>query len=234
MNNIIISLTSYGTRLKLVTKTVFSILYGTIRPTKICLTLFKDDVKFIPAELQLLIDNNIVELLFADENLKSHLKYFYCLQKYNTYKIITIDDDIIYPKDLIEKLIKHDDDKSIIANCGHTIQKDLRYNYDKPTIKNSHKNLGLGAFGILYQPNCFDIYQPKIEEIKNILHNDDVYLKVLEIRNKKSVLILNTDEKNYKLIDTGKNNLHTENWNGRTNIEMKAFLKDFEMLKSLT
>ena len=83
MNNIIISLTSYGTRLKLVPKIIFSILIGTIKPAKICLTLFKDDVKFIPAELQLLIDNNIVELLVADENIKSHLKYFYCLQKYN-------------------------------------------------------------------------------------------------------------------------------------------------------
>ena len=233
MTDVIISLTSYGTRLKLVPKTIFSILCGTIKPYKIVLTLYKEDLKFIPKELQLFIDHNIIELLIADENLKSHLKYFYCLQKYSNYKIITIDDDIIYPKTLIEKLLLNDDNESIIAYRGHTIKNDLKYNYDRPTLKNSHKNIGLGAFGILYQPHCFDLCQPKIEEIKNIIHNDDVYLKVLEIRNKKSVLILNTDKNLYKLIDTGKDNLHTENWKGRTAKEMESFNKDFEKLKLL-
>ena len=93
----IVSLTSYKPRLKYVPIVINRILKGTLLPKKIILNLYKDDVQYITPDLQKLIDNKKVELLVCNENLRSHLKYFYVMQKYRDLPIITIDDDTIYP-----------------------------------------------------------------------------------------------------------------------------------------
>ena len=73
---VIVCLTSYNERLKNCSRSIFSILNGTYKDVKIVLTLYKDDIKFIPEDLKLLIDNNIVELIIAEENYEEFNKKF--------------------------------------------------------------------------------------------------------------------------------------------------------------
>lgn len=99
MIDCIVSLTSHTkSRLEQLPKFLFnSLLKYNKTNFKVVLTLYKDDIQYITKDLQALIDNNLIELIVAEENLKSHLKYFYVMQKYKDLPIITIDDDIVYP-----------------------------------------------------------------------------------------------------------------------------------------
>jgi len=230
MNEIIVSLTSYGNRLKLVTKTIYSILNGNSTPIHIVLTLFKSDLKNIPEDLKLFIDIGLIEIIEAPINLKSHLKYFYVMQKYSNHKIITIDDDIIYPKKFIDFLVENYNKDCIVGNRGHKLQKISKYEYSPFVKGQGHRFLALGAFGVLYPEKVFENYKPDIEEINKILHNDDVYLKLLALRNNKQVKLLNKNLA-YLMLDTKNDNLHTENWKGRTQKEMNFFKEEFEKFK---
>lgn len=230
-DKIIISLTSYDSRMKLAAKSIYSILKGTYKNIHIVLTLYKDDIKNIPEELKLFIDNDLIEIIEVDANLKSHLKYFYAMQKYKDNYIITIDDDFIYPINFIENLIKHKHKKVIVAARGH-ILKTSKYDYTSIPIKNkiSLNNLGLGAFGIIYPPSCLTLSNDNIKEIEKILHNDDVYLKILELRNEIPTMILNLPANSYTELKTNTDNLRTENWKGRTQTEMNFFSEELNRL----
>ena len=105
-NTIIVSLTTHSIRLQQVAKTaIFSIIKNTYKNIHICLTLYKDDVKNIPEDLKFLIDEQFVELIVVDKDLGPHLKYFYVMKKYKENPIITVDDDIIYPPEMIEDMV---------------------------------------------------------------------------------------------------------------------------------
>ena len=45
-----------------------------------------------------------VNIIYNEENLKPHLKYFYTMQLYREYAIITLDDDLGYSYDTFESL----------------------------------------------------------------------------------------------------------------------------------
>lgn len=108
MIDCIVSLTSHTkSRLEQLPKFLFnSLLKFNKTNFKVVLTLYKDDVQFITEDLQTLIDNYLVELIIAEENLRSHLKYFYVMQKYRDLPIITIDDDMIYPVQMFDYMLE--------------------------------------------------------------------------------------------------------------------------------
>ena len=185
---IIISLTTHLIRLKTVTKTaIFSILKNTYKDIHIVLTLYKDDVKLIPEDLKLLIDNNIIELIITDTDLGPHLKYFYAMKKYRKNPIITIDDDFIYPEDTIENLVSFYNkfSNSIISRRAFVIQKPLNYRRMlnaglSKIFKPSYLNFATGCGGILYPPDILKISDDYITDILKMKYDDDFYLKALE------------------------------------------------------
>jgi hypothetical protein len=204
MNNtkVIVSLTSHDLRLKndTTTKVIFQILKGTFKDIKVCLTLYKDDVKLIPAKLKQLIDLGQVELIVADKDLGPHLKYFYAMQKYRNLPVITIDDDVLYPLNMVEKLYKaHLENKGCVIgrrcfDIGIKNGKLTSYNewilkYTK--IKTpTHKIFATGIGGVLYPANCLKLNENYIDEILTIKYDDDFYLKALEVRNDLKILTI--------------------------------------------
>lgn len=199
---VIVSLTSHDLRLKndTTTKVIFQILKGTFKDIKVCLTLYKDDVKLIPAKLKQLIDLGQVELIVADKDLGPHLKYFYAMQKYRNLPVITIDDDVLYPLDMVEKLYKayKDNMGCIIARrCFHITSSNGKLNSYHDWLKHftgiikepTHKIFATGIGGILYPEDCLNLSEDNIEEIMGIRFDDDFYLKALEVR--KNLKIVN-------------------------------------------
>lgn len=189
---VIVSLTSYGNRMKYVPKVIFSILNGTYKSIHIVLTLYKDDVKFIPKELKILIDNDIIELITAEENLRPHLKYFYVMKKYKTVPIITIDDDNIYFPKLVEDFMKeYNKNSNIVISrlCREMTFTKGKINKFQKWIWHTKKEIpsriihALGAAGTFYPPDCLKISDVMLPEIYKCLRADDIYLNVLEIRN---------------------------------------------------
>lgn len=188
---VIVSLTSYPERFKNLTKVFNSIYENTILPLKIVLTLQTKDVKLIPEDLRNYIKEHGIEILTYDENIKCHLKYFCVMQKYRELPIITIDDDIIYTKDLIESLydtyLKHPDcvcarrvhKITFNSNGGIKNYNDWKMEYKYGTIP-AFNLFATGVGGVIYPPDILHITDDNLPEIRKCITADDIYLKYLE------------------------------------------------------
>ncbi|MDR0763178.1 MAG: hypothetical protein LBF01_01600, partial [Bacteroidales bacterium] len=101
---LIVSLTTHGKRIYEVYLAIESILRQTLKPNKIILWLSKN--KFNENNIPLILKKQQqrgLEIAFC-EDVKSYTKLIPTLQMYPQAVIITVDDDILYPFDLIENL----------------------------------------------------------------------------------------------------------------------------------
>lgn len=213
--DIIVSFTTYKPRLPYVHIMIKTLLENTMKPYKIVMTLYNEDTKYITKELQKYIDDGIVELIVCDKDLRSHKKYFYAMQKYREYPIITVDDDVLYSKDLIKSLYE-----SYLKepNCIHG-RRARKISYDKNGFCKKYNNWPLfkehtnktddilftGIGGILYPPNILNIKDSNIETIDKYISVDDIYLFYLaRIKNIKNIWVKN-DENTPKTISGTQN-----------------------------
>lgn len=199
---VIVSLTSH-TKERLANVPYFlfhSILKYQYDYVKVVLTLYKDDVQNIPPKLKEMIDLGLVELIVAEKNLRCHLKYFYTMKKYRNLPIITIDDDSIYPKEMIPDFLKNAEKypNTIIARSARLIEKGKSYKYwtgiicgiTTATFNNNYVNqirtdINPEGFGGIYYPaNILDVNDSMIPEILEFPRADDIYLTVIEQRKK--------------------------------------------------
>lgn len=105
-STIVVSLTSYGRRVnKTVYFTILSILNQSLPPKKIILWLDSDNWNNdnIPSKLKKLVEYNLLEINYT-EDIRSFKKLIPTLKLYPDDVIVTVDDDVIYSKFLLEKL----------------------------------------------------------------------------------------------------------------------------------
>ena len=104
---IIVSMTSWKKRIINVKYVVSAILQGTKKPDKIILNLSTDEFqdKHIPIDLKLLEKYTIFEINWVKENTKAFKKIIPTMELYPDSIIISIDDDIIYPRLFIETIL---------------------------------------------------------------------------------------------------------------------------------
>lgn len=119
---IVVSLTSYPSRIKKVSYAIKSLMLQTVRPDRIVLWLselqFPD--KKLPKNLEALVKKG-VEVRFTKDDLISHKKYYYALKQQRPDEVvITFDDDLIYDNRTIERLVAVHKDfpKSVVVNRG--------------------------------------------------------------------------------------------------------------------
>ena len=195
---LIVALTSYRQRFDKLNLVLESILNNTMKPSKIVLSIYKEDIVFLTKQLKYMLKKNNIELIVTDIDLKSHKKYFYVMKKYRDYAIITIDDDIIYTKDLIESLynsyLKYPN--CIHARRVHKIQfKNNRILPYEKWIKQYTLEFNPSFYlfptsggGTLFPPNILNISDSNLDEIYKCITADDIYLKYLS--RKKNIKIV--------------------------------------------
>lgn len=107
---IIVSFTSYPPRINGVHQVVESLQRQTVQADEIVLYLSMDEFPdmdvALPEELKGMIGQKGFRVVWVRGNLKSHKKYYYALQEYKDAVVITVDDDKIYARTMIEDLIK--------------------------------------------------------------------------------------------------------------------------------
>lgn len=105
--NIIASLTTYPARIDTVWIAIETIMRQSVKPDVIELWLAEEQFNGIDSLPQSVFDLQLrgLTIRFCDD-LKSHKKYFYTLQEHNNDLVILFDDDMFYPTDTIEKLLK--------------------------------------------------------------------------------------------------------------------------------
>lgn len=107
-NSIIISFTSYPARINNVWLVLECMFRQTILPDKIILYLSEEQyptIDFVPPNIKRYICQ-LFEIRIIKGDYKSHKKYYYTQHDFPNKSIITIDDDIIYPTYLVERLSK--------------------------------------------------------------------------------------------------------------------------------
>lgn len=189
---IIVSLTSYPGRINIVPGTIASLLNQTYKPDRIILWLGKE--KF-PNETLPNIYRRIkecgVEIEFR-KDLRSHTKYFYAMKENPDSIVITVDDDRIYNKHLVEKLVaSYEKNKNCISaarvhkmtfsNDGNlNPYNDWVYEFPDHVGTKSFSYFPTGVGGVLYPPHLLSDNIFDIESINNVCHNhDDLWLKIM-------------------------------------------------------
>ena len=149
------------------------------------LFLFKKDMKKYNLTL------NGINIITVNEDLKPHKKYYYAMNKYRDYAIITVDDDIIYSHDMLISLINsYLDHPNIVSGRRSHIMEYKKNgelgNYmswikEQKKIKEADFNIFLtGCGGIIYPPDIFQINERYLKIINETLTTDDITLKYFE------------------------------------------------------
>lgn len=191
-HEIIVSLTTYGRRIHDVATTIESIMQGSYLPNRIVLWLGENmrDVA-LPIALQRQQKRGL-EIAFC-EDLGAAKKLIPTLRKYPDAAVITIDDDVIYNYDMVEKLVNahHRHSKDVIANVvsriglksNRSIQRYRRWRNVAEADNVSHLNFAKGCGGVLYPPHAFD---NDVLDEKTLMQlcrtTDDVWFYVMELK----------------------------------------------------
>ncbi|MBQ8146938.1 MAG: hypothetical protein IJ039_09160 [Clostridia bacterium] len=134
---VIVSLTSMTHRINCVHLAIKSLMLQTYKPDRIVLWLVKDEfpnLNELPKEL-LELQKYGLEIIHCSKNLYGHKKYFYALKEQKPNEVvITYDDDIIYPVNSIELLMKaHTKYKSaIVCNRAQACELNKDGSYINP------------------------------------------------------------------------------------------------------
>lgn len=234
----IVSFTTFGERIKYCEKMIETLKSQSYKDFHIVITLWEGDVKYISENFNRYIENNEIELIVTNDDLKSHKKYFYVMQKYWDKPIITVDDDRYYYPDTIEKLVKFHEKypKYIVANCAIRLKilngnlLPLSYwNIRLEENEVSYMAMAEGFGGILYPEKCFNNLEKETNRINKCLYDDDLFLKVLEIEHEIPVVATGnpgSHSEDNNIQEMLKYNLHRNQ--NKDNINRNNMVKLFE------
>lgn len=246
----IVSLTTFPARIERVWLTIESILRQDDKPNSIILWLYKGEFKgkdSLPIKL-IKLENRGLEIKFCDENLMPHKKYFYTLKENPKANIITIDDDMFYPPNLISNLKRFHTryPKSIICPITRRINIDIEkvYPYSswtviKTNIEPSLELLTMGGGGTLFPKDTLDSEVNNIDSLKETaLKADDLWLKIMSLKKGTKIVsiageysryfILNLHRSKVKLMDSNiggnQNDIIFKNLLDRYKIKNESFI----------
>lgn len=193
----IVSVTSYPARIHAAATALRTLTEQTVPADRIILWLaeeqFPEREQALPPDLLTLLTDGQVQLRWCPEDLAPHKKYFYAMQDYPEAVIITTDDDILYPKTMIEELMRgyllYPDCVSAVRTHLMTFSPDgklLPYDqwvqeYDGQRMQPSRQLMAVGVGGVLYPPHRLSNVLFRADTIRHTcLMADDLWLKAIE------------------------------------------------------
>lgn len=205
---VVVSMTTYRPRMGVAYTALKSLLFQSYKPDKIVLYIEAKDKAFLGKRLNKLKKYGITIEVRDDIGIRSHKKYYYSLKEYPNALVITVDDDMIYRKDLLELLIKKHREypDAVCAKRTHRIQisslgtlspyreweKECR-----DIIVPSYELCATTGAGTLYPPSILPAEAFDVELIRKLApYCDDIWLKFIETAN--NIKVVRTDG-NYDL-----------------------------------
>lgn len=191
-SQIIVSLTTHGKRIYDVHATIESIMQGSVKPNKIVLWISEDYRNTIlPLTLQKQ-KNRGLEIKYC-KDIRSYTKLIYALKMYPDASIVTIDDDIIYPHDLLEHLVNaHLESPDCICanwireyprNLGENYMSILKWKQLFDATEISERYFFEGFAGVLYPPYSLDseVFNEKVF-LDICKYADDVWFNAMALK----------------------------------------------------
>lgn len=191
-HDIIVSLTTHGKRIFDVAFTIESIMQQTVKANKIILWLGYDDKeKTIPQALKNQMKRGL-EISYC-QDIRAYTKLIPSLKTYPDAAIITIDDDLLYEYDIIERLITaYKNEPRFIHACrvhriGIDANKQLKpyskWEWHTSEIGPNKYNFVTGVGSVLYPPHCFDDEVLNQEAFMRLSkYNDDIWYTAMAIK----------------------------------------------------
>lgn len=229
---IIVSLTSYPKRIVGVSRVIKSLFEQTIKADKIILWLslleFPEKEQSLPLDLISLKGTQAFQIHWVKENLKSHKKYYYALQKYKKDIVITVDDDIYYSITMIQELLEayYQFPNAIVARNVRMILRqnneianyDMWGNCDRYILSRRHDLCAIGWGGILYPPHIVnDRWFDRFAIENNCPYQDDLWLKFNEILDGIPVVYAGKKKEDIIILDAQECALYEDNIMGNQN-----------------
>ena len=193
---IVVSLTSYGKKIHEVYLVVESIFQQTVKANKIVLWLSEKDfsIETLPIVLKRQMERGLEIRLCKD--VRSYTKVIYAFKEYAGCHIISVDDDMVYPFDMIEQFVEayQKNQRRVYFNKGHKMLLHKSKKSMLPYIEwcrageaqgSSLFYLPLGVYGIFYPDG---IMKQEVLNEKVFLDicptADDVWFKAMTLMNR--------------------------------------------------
>ncbi|MCE9789964.1 hypothetical protein [Shewanella chilikensis] len=240
-----VSLTTYSSRVHDVYLTIESLGRQSLKPNNIILWLDESEftLEELPASLKRLSKRGL-KIEFCD-NYKSYKKLLPSLLLFPSDHIITVDDDVMYPMDFIERLAfeAYKSPNTVICNHAHQIvagRKGLlpyrNWVHGTNELNAQDSILPVGVGGVLYPKNTFQGQPMEYSKIRELAPStDDLWFKIMAYRNavKARKIRSNTDfESNFLQIPGSQViSLFEENLGSNQNDnQLKNILREFDCL----
>lgn len=189
---IIVSLTSIRDRLFDITTTIESLLRQTLKPDRIILWL--DQAKIQELDLPLMLRSQRergLSIRFC-EDIGPHTKLIPVLRQYPDATVITVDDDILYPSNLVERLVYNHKQRPTEILCLRA-RRILMPTFGGTNYAEHWPNflaegaglhiVPLGVGGVLYPPRCLDPEVFNLEAQRELAPRaDDVWFKAMSLK----------------------------------------------------
>lgn len=191
---IVVSLTTYGKKIHEVYLVIESIFQQTLKPNKIVLWLSEKDfsIETLPVVLKRQMERGLEIRLCKD--VRSYTKVVYAFKEFAGCHIISIDDDIVYPFDMIEQFVTayRKNNRSVLFNKGHEMLLDKTKKCMLPYIEwcrageakgKSLLYLPLGVYGIFYPDGIMSQEVTNEKVFMDICPMaDDVWFKAMTLK----------------------------------------------------
>ena len=161
--DVIVSVTSYSQRMLEAALAIESIMEQTMKANRIVLWVAHEDFKHIPISLKMLQARGL-EIMECDD-LRSYKKLIPSLRQFPKDVIITIDDDVFYNQDILERLISAYQKNPTMIYCSRAYRVGLTKEglllpygqWISASEKDAdRRNFFVGSGGVLYPPHCLD------------------------------------------------------------------------------
>lgn len=202
---LVVSLTTHSKRIHSVFHTIESIFQQTYKPNRVVLYVNED--KFseeeLPETLKMQMKRGL-EVRFV-KDVRSYTKLVYALVDFPEANIITVDDDLMYPFDMIERLVKaHLHHPEAICSIAARTMIKLRsrefdtYQHfqfeDLEQDQISTKYIAEGFAGVLYPPHSLHEDVTNAERFLELApHTDDLWFKAMSLLKGTPILLLHRD-----------------------------------------
>lgn len=196
---LIVNITSYDARFDDLELSLYSIFTQTLMPDRLILWLSDEySLATLPYSITKYIKNGL-EIRFV-KDIGSYTKVIYALKEFSDSIIVTADDDVIYPKDWLEKLYI-----SYIANpqdiqvhrAHRIVTKDKKIapyeNWNKHVEEETsgYNNFLTGVGGVLYPPKCFTKEVLREDLFLELAPNaDDVWLWFMALVSNRKIRVV--------------------------------------------
>ena len=248
-HEVVVSLTTYGIRIHKVYLAIESIMQGSVKPNHIVLWLSEDEFKgkALPVSLQKQIKRGL-QIEYC-KDVRSFTKLTPSLKKFPEACIVTIDDDIMYDFDTLERLM-NTHKSNLNAVCANRIHRMILDENNMPisymdwdwcinNYDDSKLNFLTGVGGVLYPPHVFTDEVLNEDVFMDICkYADDVWFNAMLLLNNVPIIKSYTNSPNGQdYVDVsevqyvGLCHENTNAVNCRNDIQIKAVWEKYEINK---